>query len=218
VTSRQRSLKPVSVPSEGVKRLIHQRDRSGGEIPQSQAATDAQIRAAWTPVAQDHLGRWCFNPFLDLPMQSYAGMDKVKLWEMFVYRLTEGEVQNLLLVERSWAGSGEGPAAGEADVKENREAPLRPSDLAAEVIVWLWHNGLHREAVSVLERIWQTMRDRQQRSARECIPWPAQSVLDGFRAAAHRDWNDHDQAEFEAMFRDLHVDKKIEQGLDGLTG
>jgi hypothetical protein len=190
--------------------------------------TDAEVIAAWSPVSQDHRGQWRFNPLLDLPLKACAGMDKHRLWEMFVYRLAQSEVQNLLELERSWTSCSERRSRESAPMQvladeqvawnESREAPLRPSDLAASIIVWLWHNGLRREAIGVLERIWQTMRDRQEGSAQKCIPWPAQSMLDGFRAAAHRDWDDNDHAELAVMFRELHVDKKIDQAIDALSG
>lgn len=211
------------------KAWVHQHTAPDAEIPPTPELTDADLIAAWTPVSLTRSGQLCFNPLLDLPLKPRAGMDKVKLWEMFVYRLVESEVRNILELERSWskslecsavdsdtAGSQQFPP-NDSEGSRNREAPLRLSDLAAAVIVWLWHNGLHHQAIGLLERIWTTTRDRQENLSPECIQWPAQSALEGFRAAAYRDWDDNDQAEFAALFRNRHVDTAVDREIRDLT-
>lgn len=201
----------VTARWERVKTWIHQQTRPAGEVGQAEVLTDAEVIAGWIPVSQISHGHWRFNPLLDLPLQPYAGMDKAKLWEMFVYRLAESEAQNILRLEQAWTTSPE------RSTIEPLEAPLRPSDLAAAVIVWLWRNGLRHQAIGALERIWRATQHWQKCSPRECIPWPAESALDGLRIAAHRDWDDADQAEFATLFRQRYVDKEIERGIKDLT-
>jgi len=99
----------------------------------------------------------------------------------------------------------------------SQEAPLRPSDLAAGVIVWLWRNGLRDEAVSILVQIWRTVRCRQEGNPEPCIPWPADSALDGFRIAAYRDWDDEDQTEFAGLFRERFVVQEVERAIEDLS-
>lgn len=218
----QRSAVPTaSTWWERIEPWLHQQSEPAQESAQASTLTDAEIIAAWTPVTQTRPGQWRFNPMLDLPLKPYAGMDKNKLWEMFLYRLAESETQNILQAEQSWAESLErhsididsAPPPGEA---HNKEAPLRPSDLAASVVVWLWHNGLRHEAIGVFLQIWQSVRHRQEHSPQPRIPWPAESALEGFRVAAYRDWDDNDQAEFAALFHERFVVKEIERGLESL--
>lgn len=218
----------TTVPSwwERIEPWLEQETQPAAADTPASSLTDAEVIAAWTPVTQTPHGHWHSNPLLDLPLKSYAGMDKHKLWEMFVYRLAETEAQNILTAEQVWTESLEHhglEAASLPDETEglgswlgNREAPLRPSHLAAGVIVWLWRNGLRYEAIGVFLQIWQTVRSQQESSPRQRIPWPAESALEGFHAVAYRDWNDTDQAEFAALFHERFVLKEIERGLEDL--
>jgi hypothetical protein len=46
--------------------------------------TDEQRCAAWEPTTQLTPYSWRDNPLLDLPLKSYAGMNKDRVWTMFV--------------------------------------------------------------------------------------------------------------------------------------
>lgn len=61
---------------------------------------DAEAIAACEPLTRVG-GSGRVNPLLDLPLKQYAGMDKTKLWEMFVWRLAEGEARWILRDEQS---------------------------------------------------------------------------------------------------------------------
>ena len=223
------SISAVPTWWERIKAWLHQKTRPAGEIAQSLSLPDVEVMATWMPVTQTSSGNWRFNPVLDLPLKPYAGMDKNKLWAMFVYRLTESEARNILDVEQSWVRVRRRNTIDSAPLevsfnyepewkenRENEEPPLRLSDLAAAVIVWLWRNGVRFEAVSVFLSIWQMVRENQERRPQECIPWPAESALEGFRVAAYCDWDDDDQAEFTALVRERYVDREIEQGIKNL--
>ncbi len=197
--------------------------------------TDEEIRAAWEPITwRGGVGH--INPLLDLPLKDYGGMGKARLWEMFVGKLADHECGWILRDEERQAEPPKpfgrmDPATlqpltqEEADAqhaarlavwKANREPALRPGDPAAAVSVWLWHNGLHEQAVDVFATIWMAVRAEQDR--RDRIGWSADDALRGFRVAAYRDWDDDDQKQFEALFRQRYVDPEIDTGLHELTG
>lgn len=196
--------------------------------------TDEEIRAAWEPITwRGGVGH--INALLDLRLTGYAGMDKIKVWEMFVGTLAERECRWILRDEERQAQRPKpfgrmDPAtlqpltAEEADAQHaarlkaweaNKEPALRPGDPAAAVSVWLWRNGLHEQAVDVFARIWMAVRAEQDR--RDRIGWSADDALRGFRVAAYRDWEDDDHAAFEALFRQRYVDPEIDTGLEELT-
>lgn len=191
--------------------------------------TDEEILTAYEPLTALTPGSWRINPLLDLPLKGYGGMNKVRVWEIFMYQLAEAEASWIVDAEKDWGPpshrtvdlNGQPLTEQEADDRharmmtwwqEHQEAPLRPSDPAAAVSVWLWRNGLHDQATDVFARIWHAVRAKQ-----EGIGWTAENALQGFRGAAYQDWNDDDQTQFEALFRQRHVDSEIEHGLEELT-
>jgi len=58
-----------------IKAWLHEKTRPSGEIPLAPTLTDDEVIAAW----------------LDLPLKRYAGMDKARVWEMFVDWLAASE-------------------------------------------------------------------------------------------------------------------------------
>lgn len=213
-----------------LKAWVHQRTRPREDTAIATPQTDSDVLAAWTPTTQVRPGHWRINALLDLPLKPHADMNKSKLWEMFIWRLAASEAKWILHDEESWGPPQRGTidtatmqplTDTEADAhharmmawwKENQEAPLRPSDPAVAVSVWLWHNGLRDQAVDVFAQIWQTVRAKQQG-----IPWTVDNALQGFQIAAYRDLHDNDQAEFAAHFRQRHGNPEIERGLGDLT-
>jgi hypothetical protein len=101
--------------------------------------------------------------------------------------------------------------------KTNQEPDLRPSDPAAAVSIWLWCNGLHEKAVDIYATIWMKVRAHQREQGR--IQWSSDNALDGVRTAAtiDPDWDDDDQAQFAALFRQRYVDPEIDRGLEDLV-
>ncbi|SHQ67495.1 Uncharacterised protein [Mycobacteroides abscessus subsp. abscessus] len=193
------------------------------------APTDEEILAAFEPITAITAHSWRINPLLDLPLKDYGGMNKVRLWEMFVGQLADSEASWIVDDEKDWGPpshravdlNGQPLTEQEADSRhaammawwhEHQEAPLRPSDPAAAVSVWLWRNGLHDQAVDVFARIWNAVRAKQ-----HGIGWTVENALEGFRGAAYRDWDDDDQQQFAELFRVRHVDPDIESGLEELT-
>jgi hypothetical protein len=191
--------------------------------------TDEEVLAAYEPVTALTAHSWRINPLLDLPLRGYAGMNKHRLWEMFVGQLADKEASWIVDAEKSWGPpkrstldvnmqplTEEQADARHAEMmawwQENQEAPLRPSDPAAAVSVWLWRNGLREQAVDVFAHIWRAVRAEQ-----DGIGWTVENALNGFRVAAYRDWDEADQGEFEMLFRARHADPDIDHGLEKLT-
>ncbi|MGB0970983.1 MAG: hypothetical protein ACPGVG_08475 [Mycobacterium sp.] len=153
-------------------------------------------------------------------------MNTTTFWGMFTWRLADTEAKCIAREEEQfWAESslrnaldipkglsreesGADYAARLAWWKENQEPLLRLGTSAAAVIVWLWRNGLHDQAVELFAGIWQTVRANHE--SRQRIPWTAENALSGFRVAAHRDWDDDDHTEFVALFRQRHINPETQ--------
>lgn len=193
------------------------------------SVSDEEIVAAYEPVTALTAHSWRINPLLDLPLKGYAGMNKHRLWEIFVGQLADNEARWIVDDEKDWGPpsrrcvdfNGQPLTEQQADAahadtmawwQENQEAPLRPSDYAAAVSVWLWRNGLREQATDVFAHIWRAVRAEQ-----DGIGWTIDNALDGFRVAAYLDWDQADQIEFAALFRSRHADPDIETGIQELT-
>ncbi|MBN7438804.1 hypothetical protein IUS38_24795 [Mycobacteroides abscessus subsp. abscessus] len=191
--------------------------------------TDAEIVAAYEPVTALTAHSWRINPLLDLPLKGYAGMNKHRLWEIFVGQLADNEARWIATAEKDWGPpsrrmvdlDGQPLTEAQADARhadmmawwqENQEAPLRPSDYAAAVSVWLWRNGLREQATDVFAHIWRAVRAEQ-----DGIGWTVESALEGFRVAAYLDWDEDDQRQFATLFRSRHADPEIDSGLEELS-
>ncbi|OBK02498.1 hypothetical protein A5639_24455 [Mycolicibacterium conceptionense] len=82
---------------------VHERTRPTGESGMfEQPPTDAEVIAAWTSTTEVRPGQRRVNPLLDLPLAPFAGMNKSRLWEMFVWRLADSEATWILHSEESW--------------------------------------------------------------------------------------------------------------------
>lgn len=219
---------------------IHHHTRPAGAEGDALPAappSDEQIRAAWEPTTQLISGSWRDNPLLDLPLKSYAAIDKSYVWSRFVDWQADEEDKYIAYEEDrhargpQWSNLDAAMMArqlsdAEADArhakqlawwKENQEPDLGPSDRAAAVSVWLWRNGLREKAVDVYATIWSRVRARHRMQDR--IEWSADNALNGFRRAAtiDPDWDDAEQTEFAALFRQRYVDPQINGGLKNLT-
>lgn len=213
---------------------IHERTRPFDEFPPEEPWTDADVLArAELLVRENYMhGNGCV---LDIPLRPYGGASKSYIWDRAIRAVAEGEADWIARYDEDRQGKPPqrttiNPATmeplteEEADSRHNRamawwsehqEVPLRPSDHAAAVSVWLWRNGFREEAVHVYGRIWWHVRERQEEQKR--IPWTADNALEGFRDAAYRDWDDDDQEQFVALFRCRYVDPQIDEGLRELS-
>lgn len=199
-------------------------DVAGDSAPEP-ALIDAELMV-------ESSGRGDLSVF-DLPLEPYAGMTMNTLWGMFVWRLADTEAKSIVGEEEQfWAESsprnaldipiglskeeaGADYSARLAWWRENQEPLLRPGSSTVAVIVWLWRNGLHDQAVELFACIWHAVRANHE--SRQRIPWAAENALSGFRVAAHCDWDDGNHAEFAALFRRRHVDPETQRAVADLT-
>lgn len=213
---------------------VHEATRPADEFGPEAPWTDDEVLARAELVARDNYerGNGCV---LDIPLHPAGGGSKNYIWDRAIRAIAESESRWITNYEQNRQGKPPRRTTmnfatmqpwteAEADAQhadmmawwnEHQEVPLRPSDHAAAVSVWLWRNGLRDEAVHVYGRIWMWVREEQQEHNR--IPWPADAALEGFREAAYRDWDDDDQQQFADLFRHYYADPEIDEGLKKLA-
>ncbi|MFV8279834.1 hypothetical protein ACNQPY_26310 [Mycobacteroides abscessus] len=220
--------------TQRVRAWIHEATRPDDQFPPEEPWSDDDVLARAELLARDNYeqGNGCV---LDIPLRPAGGGSKNYIWDRAIRAIAESEARWITAYEKDREGkpprrttmnfatmqpwTDEEADARHADMmawwSEHQEVPLRPSDHAAAVSVWLWRNGLRDEAVHVYGRIWMCVREEQQEHKR--IAWTADAALEGFREAAYRDWDDDDQQQFAVLFRHYYVDPEIDQGLKKLA-